>query len=163
MSVQVSCSVDVSAGGDLAMMCGQNCVSGCNGPNPCPFCSCPKRHLSSVGMVHPARTSARIKLLSHLVVGGQCPACEMWIVDTITDKKTQVLVGVRDGPVPPVPAHKSGPGVTHLSLHEGTTQTHTRTHIRTHTHSHMRTCMHTQKHTDTHAHTFTQALCSGKP
>ena len=101
------------------MIGAQNCVSSCNGPCPCPYCVCPKHQLSDIGVVFPQRSRARTTLLTHTVVGTTCPACNMDIVEEVTDKQRQVTVHVRGQTYPPVPRHLQESGVTHLQLHEG--------------------------------------------
>jgi hypothetical protein len=100
------------------MIGGQNCISSCNGPCPCPFCVCPKKDLSIVGNKYKARTKDRIELLAHSKTGF-CPACEMWIVKAVKDKLTQVPLCERGCAIPPVPAKMNHPGNTHLTIHEG--------------------------------------------
>lgn len=118
--VQITCTLDISAGGDLAMIGGQNCISSCNGPCPCPWCACPKNRLSEIGAVFTQRTRRRIQLLAH-VITGQCPGCDMTIVREVSNAKTQVKLCCRGCPHPAVPSKKKGKGITHLGLHEGVT------------------------------------------
>ena len=104
--------------GDLAMLGGQNAVSSCNGPCPCPFCTCPKNRLSAIGERYQTRTRRDIALLAH-ACEGTCPGCDMLIVKEVTNKKTQVPLLTSTGVHPPVPAGKKGKGVTPLNLHFG--------------------------------------------
>lgn len=101
------------------MIGGQNCISGCNGPCPCPYCACPKNRLSQIGLVSTKRTRERIQLLAHTLVGGMCPACDKKIVTVVENKAKEVQVCARDCVHPQVPPNKRGKGVTHLNLHEG--------------------------------------------
>ena len=115
------CHLNISAGGDMAMICGQNGVSSCNGPCPCPWCICPKNKLSAVDEVFPERTRDNIGLLAH-VVEGTCPGCGMEIVKQVEDEDTQRPLFVRGTKTEPVvPKHLQGQGVTHLKLHHGIT------------------------------------------
>ena len=102
------------------MIGSQNCISSCNGPCPCPYCACPKNQLSEIGARFIKRTRKRVQLLAH-VITGHCPGCDMEIVATVTNPKTQVPLCQRGCPQPAVPTKKKGRGVTHLSLHEGVT------------------------------------------
>jgi len=101
------------------MIGGQNCISSCNGPCPCPYCSCSKYQLSEIGLVCRKRTRERIELLAHTLVGGTCPACDKKIVKHVMDKTKEVAVCERNCVHPEVPANKKGRGITHLILHEG--------------------------------------------
>jgi hypothetical protein len=103
------------------MIGGQNCISGCNGPCPCPWCLCPKDKLSQVGRKTDfLRTKEIIELLAHTRLG-HCPGCEMQIVAAadLTDKESQVPLCERNCAHPRLPAHMNQAGNTHLNTHFG--------------------------------------------
>lgn len=101
------------------MIGGQNCVSSCNGPCPCPYCVCTKKQLSTMpDTPHLTRTKDMIELLAH-VKEGMCPGCGMQVVAVVRDATSQVPLCERGCNPPKVPPHKNDKGVTHSSLHYG--------------------------------------------
>jgi hypothetical protein len=123
----VVCKMNVSAGGDHAFVGASNCISGCNGPNPCTECLVDKNSMCVIGKKFPKRTRFTIQLKAH-VVQGFCPCCQLWVVDTADGRKlkTGETAMLRAPPSAPLPVPKklakdpvTGKKVSSLQLHDG--------------------------------------------
>ena len=79
----------IYAGGDCSNIADMLCISGCNGPYPCPWCHVKRENMNPFkkSTVRPQRrTLESIGLLTHTTCG-VCPGCRMEIVPTQADVK----------------------------------------------------------------------------